>query len=209
MGDDMSLAAAKTEPSGQGRIPVLDIGAYLAGETGAAAPLARAIARACEDTGSLVVANHGVPQQLVEDTFAVAQRFFARPEADKLALKVGKYNIGYLPFGAQVVRHSPVNRNTKANFSESFYITRDRAADHPDVVNNKPLVGLNRWPPDMPEFRAATTAYYRAMEAMTTRLVPLFALALGLPADYFAKAFAEPNCTIRLKIGRASCRERV
>jgi isopenicillin N synthase-like dioxygenase len=33
---------------------------------------------------------------------------------------------------------------------------------------------------------------------MTTRLVPLFALALDLPADYFAPAFAEPNCTIRL-----------
>ena len=65
------------------------------------------------------------------------------------------------------MRHSPVNRNTRPNFSENFYITRDRASDHPDIVNNKPLVGLNRWPPDMPEFRAATTAYYAAMEAMT------------------------------------------
>src|SRR6266550_610711 len=122
----MSLAA-------QGRIPVLDIGAYLAGEAGAASPLARAIARTCEDTGFLVVVNHGVPQYLVDD-----------------------------------------------------------------IVNSKPLVGLNRWPEDMPEFRAATTAYYRAMEVMTTRLVPLFALALDLPADYFSAAFAEPNCTIRL-----------
>ena len=87
-----------------------------------------------------------MPQHLVDDTFAVAQQFFARPEPDKLALKVGKYNIGYLPFGGQVVRHSPVNKNTKPNFSESFYITRDRAPDHPDIVNNKPLVGLNRWP---------------------------------------------------------------
>ena len=78
-----------TESSGQGRIPVLDIGAYLAGEAGAAAPLARAIARTCEDTGFLVVANHGVPQRLVDDTFAIAERFFARPEGDKLALKVG------------------------------------------------------------------------------------------------------------------------
>ena len=103
-----------------------------------------------------------------------------------LALKVGKYNIGYLPFGGQVVRHSPVNKNTKPNFSESFYITRDRAPDHPDIVNNKPLVGLNRWPEDIPEFRTATTAYYRAMEAMTTRLVPLFALALDLPTDRIA-----------------------
>src|SRR4029453_18309842 len=169
----MSLATAKTEPSGQGRIPVLDIAAYLAGDAGAAAPLACAIARTCDDTGFLVVANHGVPQHLVDDTFAVAQQFFARPEADKLALKIGKYNIGYLPFGGQVVRHSPVNRNTKPNFSESFYITRDRTADHPDIVNDKPLVGLNRWPPDMPEFRAATMAYYAAMETTRTRLVPI------------------------------------
>ena len=182
----------------RGPIPVLDIGSYLAGDPGAAAPLARAIARACEDIGFLVIANHGMAPHLVEDTFAVAVQFFARPEADKLALKVGKYNIGYLPFGGQVVRHSPVNRNTRPNFSESFYITRDRAPDHPDIVNQKPLVGLNHWPPDMPEFRAATTAYYRAMEAMTTRLVPIVALALDLPADYFSEAFAKPNCTIRL-----------
>jgi len=113
----MSLAGAKTQSSREGRIPVLDIGAYLAGEAGAAAPLARAIARTCEDTGFLVVANHGVPQHLVDDTFAVAQQFFARPEGDKLAHKVGKYNIGYLPFGGQVVRHSPINKNTKPNFS--------------------------------------------------------------------------------------------
>ena len=196
----MSGAAwlAPSAVSGQGRIPVLDIGPFLAGEPDAAAPLARAVARTCEDTGFLVVANHGVPQRLVDDTFAVAAQFFARPESDKLALKVGQYNIGYLPFGGQVVRHSPVNKNTKPNFSESFYITRDRAPDHPDIINNKPLIGLNRWPPDMPQFRAATMAYYAAMEAMTTRLVPVVAMALGLPPAYFAEAFAEPNCTIRL-----------
>ncbi|MBV9018786.1 MAG: isopenicillin N synthase family oxygenase [Alphaproteobacteria bacterium] len=181
-----------------GRIPVLDIGPFLAGDPDAAAPLARALARTFEDTGFLVVANHGIPQHLIDDTFAVAARFFARPDADKLALKIGQYNIGYLPFGGQVVRHSPVNKNTKPNFSESFYIARDRAPDHPDIVNNKPLVGLNRWPPDMPEFRAATMAYYAAMEGMTTRLVPIVAMALGLPPDYFAEAFAAPNCTIRL-----------
>jgi isopenicillin N synthase-like dioxygenase len=180
----LSPAVAASE---HGRIPVLDIGPYLASDGGAATPLARAIARTCEDTGFLVVANHGLKPGLIEDTFAVAAQFFARPEPDKLALKIGKYNIGYLPFGGQVVRHSPVNKNTKPNFSESFYITRDRAPDHPDIVNNKPLVGLNRWPPDMPEFRAATTAYYAAMEAMATRLVPIVAMALDLPPDYFAE----------------------
>ena len=183
-------AAAQLEAvviSEHGRIPVVDIGPYLAGETGAAARLARAIARTFEDTGFLVVANHGVPPHLIEDTFAAAAQFFARPAADKLALKIGEYNIGYLPFGGQVVRHSPVNNNTKPNFSESFYITRDRAPDHPDIINQKPLVGLNRWPPDMPAFRAATTAYYAAMEAMTRRLVPVVAVAVGSAAGLFRR----------------------
>ena len=108
--------AAKLRAGGAwsyGRIPVLDIGPYLAGDAGAAAPLARAVARTFEDTGFLVIANHGIPPHLVEDTFAAAAQFFARPEADKLALRIGQYNIGYLPFGGQVVRHSPVNRNTQ------------------------------------------------------------------------------------------------
>jgi isopenicillin N synthase-like dioxygenase len=180
------------------RIPVLDIGSFLAGEPGAIKPLAREIARTCEDTGFLVVANHGIAPALPEAVFAQAAHFFARVEADKLPYKIGQYNIGYLPFGGQVVRHSPVNRNTRPNFSESFYITRDRAPDHPDIVSNKPLIGLNRWPDGMPEFRAAMLAYYGAMEAMTCRLVPVFAAALDLPEDYFTAAFAEPNCTIRL-----------
>jgi isopenicillin N synthase-like dioxygenase len=191
-------ARIDTGSAAPGRIPVLDIGPFLSGEPSAAAPLAQAIARTCEDTGFLVVTNHGVPQKLSDRVFAAAAQFFARPEADKLPLKIGDLNIGYLPFGGQTVRHSPVNKNTKPNFSESFYITRDRAADHPDIVNRKRLIGLNRWPPDMPEFRAAAMEYYAAMERMTTRLVPVFALALGLPADYFAEGFAEPNCTIRL-----------
>ena len=194
----MSLAAATADVSAEGRIPVLDIAPYLAGEPGAAAPLARAIARTCEDTGFLVVQGHGVPQTLPDRVFAVAAEFFARPEAEKLPYKIGELNIGYLPFGGQTVRHSPVNKNTRPNFSESFYITRDRAPDHPDIIGKKRLIGLNRWPADMPDFRAATTAYYAAMEAMTTRLVPVFAKALGLPDDYFAEAFAAPNCTIRL-----------
>ena len=180
------------------RIPVLDIGPFLSGDTGAIAPLARAVARTCEDTGFLVVANHGIDPDLVENTFRHAARFFARDEAQKLPYKIGRYNIGYLPFGGQVVRHSPVNQNTKPNFSESFYVTRDRAPDHPDIVNDKPLIGLNRWPENMPDFRAAMVAYYTAMEAMTRRLVPAFAAALDLPADYFADAFADPHCTLRL-----------
>ena len=68
---------------------------------------------------------------------------------------------------------------------------------HGSPFASVPSVGASTPPPSWSSrtrsapLRAATTAYYRAMEAMTTRLVPLFALALDLPADYFAAAFAE------------------
>lgn len=196
----MSGAARVTvaSDSNHGRIPVLDIGRLLAGEPGACAALAGEVARTSADTGFLVVAGHGIAPNLVENAFAQAARFFALDTEKKLALKVGQYNIGYLPFGGQTVRHSPVNKNTRPNFSESFYITRERGPDDPDIVNNKPLIGLNRWPEGMPEFRAAMLAYYGAMAAMTQHLVPAFAVALDLPEDYFAAAFAEPHCTLRL-----------
>ena len=65
-----------------GRIPVLDIGPYLAGDAGAAAPLARAVASTFEDTGFLVIANHGIPPRLVEGTSGCAE---ARPRVGAMA----------------------------------------------------------------------------------------------------------------------------
>ncbi len=78
------------------------------------------MARTCADTGFLVVANHGIAPALIETAFAEAARFFALDEARKLDLKIGRYNIGYLPFGGQTVRHSPVNRNTRPEFQREF-----------------------------------------------------------------------------------------
>ena len=113
------------------RIPVLGIGPHLADDSGASSPLARPIARTFEDTGFFVIADHGVSPRLAENTFAVAAQFFTRPETDKLALKTGKYNIGYRPIRGQVVWHPPVNKNTQPNFCETFYITRDRVPRPP------------------------------------------------------------------------------
>jgi isopenicillin N synthase-like dioxygenase len=192
---------AGPQPQGQGaegRIPVLDVGPFLAGEPDALEALARHVARSCEDTGFLVLANHGVPQALVEACFAEAARFFDLDMERKLALKVGAINIGYLPQGAQTIRTSTVHANRKPNLNESFYIVRDRSPDDPDILADKPLVGLNRWPEGMPEFRAAAMAYFEAMQRLAHRMLPVFAAALGLPRDHFDPDFRDPTCTLRL-----------
>jgi len=180
------------------RIPVLDIGPLLAGAAGAREALALAVARTCEDTGFLVIANHGIDSGLIDDAFAAASEFFDQDEAWKLALKIGDLNIGYLPFGAQIVRTSKVNNNTKPNLSESFYIVTDRSRDDPEIVAGNPLYGLNRWPDDMPSFRARTMAYFQAMQPLAQQIVCVIALALGLREDYFNRDFHEPTITLRL-----------
>jgi isopenicillin N synthase-like dioxygenase len=192
------MSEARSTPGAEARIPVLDIGPFLAGEPGAREALARHVARSCEDTGFLVLANHGVAQRMIEDCFAQAARFFDLDMDRKLALKVSELNIGYLPSGAQTIRTSRIHDNRKPNLNESFYIVRDRAPDDPDILAGKPFVGLNKWPEGMPEFRAATTAYFAAMERLAHRMLPVFAEALGLPPDWFDKDFRDPTCTLRL-----------
>jgi isopenicillin N synthase-like dioxygenase len=183
---------------GAERIPVLDIGDYLAGVPGARQTLAQAVATTCNDTGFLVVANHGIDPALMQNAFAAAADFFDMDEAEKLALRIGDLNIGYLPYGAQIVRTSKVHNNKKPNYSESFYIVTDLAADDPRIVSGDPLYGLNRWPVTMPSFRSRTTAYFKAMRPLAHRMVSVIATSLGLPDDYFGLDFREPTVTLRL-----------
>ena len=180
------------------RIPVLDIGDYLAGSANARETLAKEVAATCADTGFLVIANHGIAQDLIDGAFAAASDFFDLDEQRKLALKVGDLNIGYLPYGAQIIRTSKVNLNTKPNLSESFYIVTDLPADHPDIIAGNSLYGMNRWPHEMPSFKTRTMAYFAAMRPLAHKMVSVIATSLGLPDDYFAADFHEPTITLRL-----------
>jgi isopenicillin N synthase-like dioxygenase len=180
------------------RIPLLDIGPYLAGEPGARAALAHAVDKTCRDTGFLVIANHGIEQDLIDATFAAAASFFDLPEERKQALKIGDLNIGYLPYGAQIVRTSKIHVNKQPNFSESFYIVTDLSPDDPRIVSGDPLYGLNKWPADMPAFKAATLAYMAALRPLAEKLVSVVGTALGVADDYFLGEFKEPTQTLRL-----------
>ena len=184
----MMSAATLTEVDGEARIPIIDVASFLAGEPGAAVVLAERITRTCLDTGFLVITHHGVPQPIIDRAFAAAASFFALDEASKLALKVGAENIGYLPYGGQTVRTSTVHKNTKPNYSESFYVTT------PDLESGD----CNRWPPGMGDFKDAVVTYFQTMRTLAHRMLPAFALALDLPADYFESDFVRSSGTVRL-----------
>lgn len=181
-------------------VPVLDLAAYRAGTAGALDALAAELRHAQENVGFYVIINHGVPQSRIVAAFESARRFHALPLEAKLALRANEHNIGYLPFKGSTTRSSRVNVNTKPNLNEALFVKRDLAPDHPDVLAGKRYKAPNQWPDEaaLPGFRADVVAYCDALEVLAKSLIPVYARALDLPADWFGTAFDMPMYTLRM-----------
>jgi isopenicillin N synthase-like dioxygenase len=182
--------AVRNPDEAAGAIPVIDVEPALRDGAVDLESVAREVRRACEDVGFFYLAGHGVPPALVEDAFAAAREFHAIPLDEKLAVKINENNIGYLRVNQSMQRHSTVHKATRPNYNESFFISHDRGADHPDVVAGVPLRGRNQWPPGHDRMRATMVRYFAALDALGGRLLPVLARALDLPAGYFAPFFA-------------------
>src|SRR5580692_3816060 len=181
----MSVAQAeKPRAAADQTIPVLDLARYRAGEPGALAALAAELRHACEQVGFYFLAGHGVPQTLIDRVFAEVARFHAQPLEAKRALKIDHHNIGYMAMAASVTRSSQVNVNTKPNLNEAFFVKRERAPDDPDVIAGTRFKGMNRWPANLPGFRDVIVRYCEALERLALSLLPVYAAALDLPADW-------------------------
>ncbi len=182
-----------------GEIPLIDVSGYLAGTPGAAEQAARQLRFAFENVGFYYLAGHGVPQGLIDTAYAEAARFHALPTETKLAVKVDEHNIGYMP----IARKPPPNaaaQGKKPSQNEAYFLRREKAPDHPDVVSNRRFHAMNKWPDEaaIPGFRANMLAYIATMEALCRKLVRLYALALDLPEDFFDASFTEPHMILRM-----------
>jgi isopenicillin N synthase-like dioxygenase len=172
-------------------IPVIDVASAFRGEPGGLARAAAQVRQASERVGFFYLAGHGVPQSLITAAFQASREFHALPLADKRQLKINENNIGYLAVNESMQRASTVHKATRPNFNESFFISHERGTDHPDVVAGVPLRGRNQWPEGHVEMQAAMLRYFKALEGLGERMLPVLARALDLPADYFARFFED------------------
>ena len=179
-------------------IPVLDLSAYCAGAPGALEATAAALRAALTDIGFLIIVNHGVPQELIARTFAEARRFHDLPLATKMAMRMNEHNNGYMSMGRYAVWTSEVNTNDQPDLNEAFFCKRERSPDHPLRRSGRRFVGPNVWPDDLPGFRDTVLAYTDTIDALARRLLPVCAVALDLPPDYFDAAFVESQFSFRL-----------
>jgi isopenicillin N synthase-like dioxygenase len=173
-------------------IPLLDVSAYLAGERATFETLAGELRWAFENVGFYYLRGHGIDRSLIDATYAAAARFHAHPMEKKLALRTDEHNIGYLAMAGGQWAGRRRSRN------DAFFLRRERRPDDRDVLANRRFHAMNRWPDDVPGFRDTALAYMRALERLCQRLVPIYAVALDMPADTFGAAYAEPHIILRM-----------
>jgi len=180
---------SESQPRAQGlQVPILDLGPYFAGEPGALEQAAEQLRYIGENVGFHYIANHGVDQALIDSVFAETARFHAQPVDAKMALRVNEFMQGYMPMKSSTIRTSDLSQNNLPNLNEAFFVQREGASYMPP----------NQWPPGMPEFKRVMLAYYEALDRLAYRMLPLYAVALGVEPDYFLPAFQAPHSGLRV-----------
>jgi hypothetical protein len=157
-------------------IPIIDVGAYLAGDIEAREQLAVDLRAIQESLGFYVIVNHGVPQDLIDRSFEQVAELFALPLDTKMKYRVEYHHIGYIPDKASVLRWSKIADNQKKDINEAWAFMRERAPDDPKVVARKVLL-----------------EYQETMAVLAQRMLPVYARSLELPADYFDDKFSLPE----------------
>lgn len=127
-----------------------------------------ALDRACRDHGFFLIAGHGL-DPLIAETFAAAKRFFDADPQTKDGVRRDASN----PLGYNERELTKQKRDHKEVF------------DFMDPASSRGE-RYNRWPADMPAFRAAMERHYDAFSALAARTTELVFAALGQSGDVAA-----------------------
>lgn len=184
---DVSHAVA-AEP---GDIPVIDMAAWVAtGDPDELARIAEQVNAACETAGFFQLTGHTVPVGLIAEMFEMNERFHALPLDIKQQVRMDRPGwpvggVGYLPMYSR-----KLPSRDKANLNEAFLVkgNRDLSLDDGQWIADKYLPG----------FRPTVKRYADAVNELALRMLPIYAVALGLDPDFFAAGFEHPSWRLRL-----------
>jgi isopenicillin N synthase-like dioxygenase len=177
-------------------VPVIDFGGMLTDDPKAKADVAAKLHDACSNVGFFYVANHGIPQDLIDRAFAESARFFRIPADDKTAIHVKKSShlIGYVGMGEENADPTV----GKGDVHEGFdFIAEDADTAFGFMEGDFRKAG-NQWPANLPGFRETMTEYTIAVRLLARRLFAAFALGLDLPEDYFVPMSDRPMALTRM-----------
>ena len=82
-----------------GEIPVIDIAVLHDARDADIVAVGQRLRQAAETVGFFYIRNHGIPGDLIDRTFAVAERFFTSPISQKREATITPHHRGFLEIG--------------------------------------------------------------------------------------------------------------
>jgi isopenicillin N synthase-like dioxygenase len=167
------------------QLPIIDLSAADGG------PQARALLHAqlhaaAHDVGFFQLVGHGITQRETDALLSAMRRFFALPEADRLALD----NVNS-PHFRGYTRTGDERTSGARDWRDQLDIGAERPARVPGP--GEPaywwLQGPNQWPAALPELRAAALAWIDRLSGVAERLLHELLTAIGAPADFYDPVF--------------------
>ncbi|MDM8010756.1 MAG: 2-oxoglutarate and iron-dependent oxygenase domain-containing protein [Parasphingorhabdus sp.] len=149
------------------------------------------IGRSFADWGFAVVADHGIPAELIARAEAMSRVFFALPEDVKRAYHIagGGGARGYTPFGTESAKDSDIS-----DLKEFWHIGRELPAGH----RFEPYMPANVWPKELDGFRETYLEMFAAFDKAGARILEAIARYLDLAPDFFVDTVRDGNSVMRL-----------
>jgi isopenicillin N synthase-like dioxygenase len=143
-----------------------------------------------EEYGFAVLADHGIPDDLIQRAEQKAKEFFALPEETKrrYALSQGGAR-GYTPFGIETAKG-----HKAFDLKEFWHVGRELADGHPFAD----VMAPNVWPEEMPGFKETFLELYDTFDAAGLKVLSAIARYLGIDEDYFRDTVRDGNSVLRL-----------
>src|SRR5439155_13225864 len=161
-------------------LPIIDFAGVRTGDPQATREAAGRIYEACTDFGFFYLANHGVPQPVIDGAVAVARRFFACPVEQKREVAINENHRGFSEIGGALMYGA-----RKPDRKEFYTIGLELSEDDPSVLAGEPLRGPNNWPRFLPALRPAYYRYYEEIGQCGAALLRAVALSLEVDEGLF------------------------
>jgi isopenicillin N synthase-like dioxygenase len=169
-------------------VPTIDISKFTSGTVSEREAVVSQIGETCERIGFFLIKGHGVSDDLIARTYGSARAFFDLPKDEKLEVKRNRVEVSR---GYNVLADQSLSRSmgilSPPDLQESFNIGPLNASFDTYFTEGFGAIHFapNQWPRRPADFRPNATEYYRAMETVSSKLMRVFALSLGLDEKFF------------------------
>ena len=143
-----------------------------------------------EEYGFAIIADHGIPDELIHRAEDKAKAFFALPEEVKRKYLIpgGGGARGYTPFGIETAKGHKAH-----DLKEFWHVGRDLAPSH----KFRDHMPDNLWPTEVASFKDTFQELYATFDAAGLKVLKAIARYLRIDEDYFEDAVRDGNSVLR------------